>query len=177
MGKTTLQLLATFIILLLLQVIVFSRICLFNVAVPLVFVFAILRLPITLAPSLVMLIGFLSGLFVDISTNTLGMNALAATILSGLRRPIIKLFVNREDDLASPTPSAKNFGGFTYFKYAFTLVLAYCAVLFLVESSTLVDFSTTLLRILFSTLLSTVLVIAIDSIFGDHNSDRQQNVI
>lgn len=177
MGKTTLQIIATFIIVLLLQVIVFSRICLFNVAVPFVFVFAILRLPVSLSPSLVMLLAFLSGLFVDMFTNTPGMNALAATILAGLRRPVIKVFVNREDDLSSSIPSARNLGGFTYFKYTLTLILAYCVTVFIVESSTLIDISTTLLRILFSTLLTTVLVIAFDRITGEHTPDRQSNTL
>lgn len=49
MSKTSLQFILLGIILVLAQVIVFNHICLFNVAVPMVFIYLIIRLPITLS--------------------------------------------------------------------------------------------------------------------------------
>ncbi|MBR4721641.1 MAG: rod shape-determining protein MreD [Muribaculaceae bacterium] len=173
MAKTVLNIIVTFLILLILQVTVFSHICLFNVAVPFVFLYAILRLPMSLAPSWVMIIGFFSGLFIDIFTDTPGMNALASTILSALRRPVLKMYVNRDDDITSDAPSAKSLGGFTYAKYAFTLILAYCLVLFIIEASSFTGFSLTSMRIVFSTILSFALVLGIDSITGERQNDKK----
>lgn len=45
-------------ILVLAQVIVFNHICLFNVAVPLVFIYLLVRLPITLSVNWMLTIGF-----------------------------------------------------------------------------------------------------------------------
>ena len=48
MSKTTLQFILLGLILVLAQVIVFNHICLFNVAVPMVFIYLIIRLPLSL---------------------------------------------------------------------------------------------------------------------------------
>ena len=66
MSKTVLKFILLGIILVLAQVIVFNHICLFNVAVPLVFIYLILRLPITLSLNWLLTISFFLGLIVDI---------------------------------------------------------------------------------------------------------------
>ena len=74
MSKTVLKFILLGIILVLAQVIVFNHICLFNVAVPLVFIYLILRLPITLSLNWLLTISFFLGLIVDIFSDTYGMN-------------------------------------------------------------------------------------------------------
>lgn len=96
MSKTTLQFLLLGFILVLAQVIVFNHICLFNMAVPMVFFYLIIRLPITLSVNWLLTIGFFLGLTVDIFSDTYGMNALACTVEAMLRRPILRLYVPRE---------------------------------------------------------------------------------
>lgn len=66
MSKTVLQFILLGFILVLAQVIVFNHICLFNVAVPLVFIYLLVRLPITLSVNWMLTIGFFLGLTVDI---------------------------------------------------------------------------------------------------------------
>ncbi len=74
-----------FILLVLLQVVVFNQICLFNVAVPYVFIYFLFRLPLNINLNLLFLLSFLLGFTVDIFLDTLGMIALAFVIIVALR--------------------------------------------------------------------------------------------
>ena len=105
MSKIALQFILLTIILVTAQVIVFNHISLFNVAVPMVFIYVIIRLPITLSLNWMVTIGFFLGLTVDIFSDTYGMNAMACTLLAMLRRPILRLYVPREEDLTKPEPT------------------------------------------------------------------------
>ena len=115
-----------FITLTLLQVTVFNHICLFNLAVPFVFIYFIVRLPITMSINWILTLAFILGLIVDIFSDTHGMHALACTITAMSRRRILQLYFPREDDLTDPQPSIKTLGFGIYVKYLFTLVLFYC---------------------------------------------------
>ena len=159
-------------ILVLAQVIVFNHICLFNVAVPLVFIYLLVRLPITLSVNWMLTIGFFLGLTVDIFSDTYGMNTLACTIEAMMRKPILRLYVPREEDLTRPEPSMYSLGTATYLKYLLTLTLLYCSLIFLIEAFTFFNPVRLLLRIVFSTILSMALMIGIDSFLTPQSEKR-----
>ena len=172
MSKTTLQFLLLGFILVLAQVVVFNHICLFNVAVPMVFFYLIIRLPITLSINWVLTIGFFLGLIVDIFSDTFGMNALACTIEAMLRRPILRLYVPREEDLTRPEPSMYSLGTSAYLKYLLTMTLLYCTLIFLIEAFTFFNPIQLGLRIVTSTMLSMVLMLGIDSLMTPRSEKR-----
>ena len=172
MSKTALQFLLLGFILVLAQVIVFNHICIFNVAVPMVFIYLIVRLPITLSPNWVLTISFFLGLIVDIFSDTYGMNALACTILAMVRHPVLRLYVPREEDLTRPEPSMQSLGTAVYMKYLLTMTLIYCALIFLIEAFTFFNPLQLVLRILFSTLLSMILMLGIDAIMTPRSEKR-----
>lgn len=60
MTKTIIQFSILFIVLVLLQAMVFNNICLFNVAVPFVFIYFIVYLPLTLSTNWVLTLAFLA---------------------------------------------------------------------------------------------------------------------
>ena len=159
-------------ILVLAQVIVFNHICLFNVAVPLVFIYLLVRLPITLSVNWMLTIGFFLGLTVDIFSDTYGMNTLACTIEAMMRKPILRLYVPREEDLTRPEPSMYSLGTATYLKDLLTLTLLYCSHIFLIEAFTFFNPVRLLLRIVFSTILSMALMIGIDSFMTPRSEKR-----
>ena len=76
MTKIIIKFAISFVIIVLLQVTVFNHLVLFGVAVPMVFICWLLRLPVTLNVNWVLTCGFVLGLTVDIFSDTLGMNAL-----------------------------------------------------------------------------------------------------
>lgn len=172
MSKTALQFIILGLILVLAQVIVFNHICLFNVAVPMVFIYLIIRLPITLSLNWVLTIGFFFGLLVDVFSDTYGMNALACTVLSMLKRPVLRLYVPREEDLTRPEPSMLSLGTGVYMKYLLSMTLIYCALIFIIEAFTFFNPLQLVLRIVFSTLLSLCLMLGIDSIMTPRSEKR-----
>lgn len=160
------------LVLVLAQVLVFNHICLFNVGVPMVFIYLIVRLPVTLALNWVLTIGFFIGLIVDVFSDTYGMNAVACTVLAMIRRPVLRLYVPREEDLTRPEPSMLSLGAGVYMKYLLTLTLIYCALIFTIEAFTFFNPLQLLLRIIFSTLLSMIIMLGIDSIMTPRSEKR-----
>ena len=159
-------------ILVLAQVMVFNHICLFNVAVPMVFIYLLVRLPITLSVNWMLTIGFFLGLTVDIFSDTYGMNTLACTVEAMMRKPILRLYVPREEDLTRPEPSMYSLGTATYLKYLLTMTLLYCSLIFLIEAFTFFNPIRLLLRIVFSTILSMALMVGIDSFMTPQSEKR-----
>ena len=67
MSKTVITLIALFLVLVPAQAVIFNNLILFNVALPLVFIYLIISLPMTLGTNWAVTIGFITGLSVDIS--------------------------------------------------------------------------------------------------------------
>lgn len=172
MSKTTLQFILLGIVLVLAQVIVFNHVCLFNVAVPLVFIYLIIRMPITLSLNWVLTISFGLGLVVDIFSDTYGMNTVACTILGALRRPVLRLYVPREEDLTRPEPSMLSLGVAVYIKYLLSMTLIYCTLIFVIEVFTFFNPLQLVLRIVFSTLLSLLIMLGIDTLMTPRSEKR-----
>ncbi len=151
-----------FIALTLCQVVVFNHICLFSVAVPLVFIYFIVKLPVTLGVSWVMTLSFILGLTVDIMSNTQGMNSLACTILAVTRLPVLHLYMPRQDTLSNPEPSIRTLGPAIFMKYAITLTAIYCTLFFIIEAFAFFNPVHMILKIASSTLLTFIVIMAID---------------
>ena len=160
-----------FVLLVLMQV-VCNRICLFNVAVPFVFIYFIIRLPMSMSINWVLTLSFLIGLIVDIFSNTAGMNAMACTILAVIRKPILTLFCPREDEMAETTLSIRTLGVGNYVKYMSLLTLVFCICIYLIQMFTFYNIALTILRILGSTLLTAIVIFGIDCIATTKSEKR-----
>ena len=171
MTKTVVQFIALFLVLLVLQL-VCNKIVLFNIAMPVVFIYLILRLPVNLHGGWVLTIAFFMGLIIDIFDNTPGMNALACTMMAAVRRPVFNLFVSREDDLNIPLPSVASMGVGDYFKYMATLVTLYCALIFAIQAFTLHNILLTLARIAGSSVLSIIVIFGLESLVSTRREKR-----
>lgn len=80
MSKTLVNILLSILLLVPVQAIIFNNLILFNVAVPLVFIYVIISLPVTLGTNISLTLAFITGLAVDIFGDTQGVNALACTL-------------------------------------------------------------------------------------------------
>lgn len=165
MIKTIFEYAVLFVVMVLVQVIC-SHICLFGIAIPLIFIYFIIRLPLNLSVNWVMTLAFSIGLIIDMFNNTQGMNALACTTIAVLRFPIFSLYFSREEDLAHPIPSISTLGIGIYLKYLLSIVFVFCTLLFLIQSFSLHDIHLTLFRIVGSTILTTLLLFGIDSLYS-----------
>ena len=171
MTKTVIQFIVLFLALIVVQL-VCNKIVLFNIAMPVVFIYLILRLPVNLHASWVLTIAFFSGLIIDIFNNTPGMNALACTMLAAIRRPVFNMFVSRENDMNIPIPSVDSMGVSDYFKYMATLVTVYCSLIFLIQAFSLHDFVLTIARIAGSSVLSIILIFGLDTLVSTRREKR-----
>lgn len=171
MNRTIIQFVILFLVLTLLQV-VCNKIILFNLATPIIFIYLLLRLPVNMPKIATFTIAFLLGLTIDIFGNTPGMHALSCTIAAALRNPVFTLYVSREDDMNTPIPSIDSLGVGDYFKYASTMVVIYCTLLYFIQAFTLHNALLTIERIVASSLLSVVLILGIDSLVSTRREKR-----
>ena len=171
MTKTVIQFIVLFVAMVLLQL-VCNKIVLWGIAMPVVFIYLILRLPVNLHDGWVLTIAFFTGLLLDIFSNTPGMNALACTIMAMMRRPVFNLFVSRENDMNIPIPSVDSMGVGDYFKYMATLVTLYCVLIFMIQAFSLHNIGLTLARIAGSSVLSIIIIFGLDSLVSTRREKR-----
>lgn len=164
MTKTVLNFAIMFIVLVLMQVIVFNHLTLWGMALPLVFIYWIFSLPVGTGSVTAMSLAFILGLTVDVFSDTPGQNALACTILAAVRKPVLRLYFPREEDLTDPEPSMTSLGAAVYMKYAITLTAIYCTTFFVVEAFTFFNLWRLLINIVCSTILTFILILATDSL-------------
>lgn len=172
MSKSSIQLTVLTLVLILAQGIVFNSICLFGVAVPVVFVYALFKLPVNLSVNWVLTIGFLLGLSVDVFSDTQGVNALACTLVAMMRRPVLRLYLPRGEEPADPIPSSSSLGRPVYLKYLVTMTFLSCLLIFVIESFTFFYFWRLVLRVICSTILSVALMLGLDCLFVGRREKR-----
>lgn len=172
MSKTVITLLLLYLVLMPAQAIFFNHLVLFNVAVPLVFIYLIITLPVTFSANLAMTIGFLTGLTVDILSDTPGVNALACTVLAFIRRPVFHLYVASDIDLAEQRPSLHTMGTAAFLKYALTMVVIYCLMVFSVEAMQIFNLRLYLLRVVASSVFTFIIIYAIAALTGSRREKR-----
>lgn len=172
MAKSVLQFAMLFLVLVLAQVLVFNRLYLFDTALPLAFIYFIMRLPVTMGSIGVMTLSFLLGLTIDIFSDTAGMNALACTILATLRLPVLRLYFPREEDLTNPEPSMRSLGAAVYMKYAISISLVYCFLFFSIEAFSFFNPLRLIMRIAGSTILTFIVIMCIDSLMNQRSEKR-----
>lgn len=171
MTKTVFQLFLLALVLILVQVIC-SKIVLFNVATPIIFIYLIIHLPLNTTPNWAITTGFVLGLVIDVFNNTQGMNALCCTLLGAMRRPMLNAYLSREEEMTNPFPTITSLGTATFLKYMGTMVVVYCFMLFMIQAFSLHNFTLTLMRIGASSLLSIILIYAIDSLISTRREKR-----
>lgn len=164
MTKTVLTFILLFIVLITAQALIFNNLILFNVALPLVFVYIIISLPVTLSTNWAVTIGFLTGLTVDIFSDTPGMNALACTLLAFVRKPVYHLYMSFDDDMSGMRLSVATMGPAAFFKYMSTMVLIYCMTVFTIEAFQFFNMRLLILRTVCSTVFTVIIIYAIDSL-------------
>ncbi|MBD5231697.1 MAG: rod shape-determining protein MreD [Bacteroidales bacterium] len=152
------------LILILAQVLICNHIMLFGVAMPIIFIYGIFRLPISLNPKTVLTIAFISGFLIDILSDTPGLNSLAATVVAALRRPIYGAYTGGDDSLQHLTPSISTLPPAIYIKYLITLTLIYCTLVFFIEYFSFTAVGAIIVKIIASTLLSSVVMLGIDGL-------------
>lgn len=165
MTRSTLIRLRNFVLLLLIQVLIFSQIHLFGYATACVFVIFIIKLPRHTTRNETLIWSFLFGLGVDIFCNTPGLNAAATTLLGFIRNPLLSAFTQKglPDDF---TPGVKSLTWGRYTIYSLICISIFFTTLFILELFTVANPLTLLTSIVASTLLTMLFTIVIEFFSG-----------
>ncbi|KAA6344711.1 hypothetical protein EZS27_007664 [termite gut metagenome] len=154
-----------FIALILIQVLIGNNFCLGGYATPFIYIYFILKLDADASRNSLMLWAFALGFIIDVFSNTLGMNTAAVVLLAFFRPPLLNLFVSHDiTDLH--IPSAQTMGRISYWKYILTSIFIHHSILFSLAFFSFSNTAGLLLRILTSSLITFVCIIAIDAIRG-----------
>ncbi len=151
-----------FIVMVMVQVLICNHIALFNVAVPIIFIYFIIRLPIALGNGALFTMAFLLGLCVDIFSDTPGVNSLACTILAALKRPVYYAYIPKDDKTKELTPTISSMGVSVYCKYLVSMVGIYCLLAFTIEYFNFADVKEIVILSASSCALTFVSLLAID---------------
>ena len=152
-----------YIVILLVQVLLLNHINLLGYATPFLYIWLILRLPYDMPKGLVISIGFLTGLIVDIFCNTPGMHALSTTIIAYVRLAVLFLFV-QPDDVKNTLGGISSIETSITIRYYAITTLLYCLSLYVIESFSLFNFVTLIIKILSSSLLTIIMILGMESL-------------
>ena len=148
-----------FILLILLQVLLFNNIQFSGYINPYVYVMIILLLPFDIPGWLLLIVSFLTGLTIDFFSSSPGMHA-SATLLAGFTRPYVLRLISPRDGYESGSDLSMPAYGFKwFFIYTLIMVLIHHTILFYLEVFRFADFFRTLLRVLLSSLFTIIFIL------------------
>jgi len=154
-----------FILLCLLQVLVFNNLHLGGYINPYPYIYLILVLPIAIGRVPLLVLGFLLGLTIDVFSDTGGLHAAATTLVAFYRPLFLKAQAPREDYEASAVPHLASFGLGWFLTYALLMVFIHHAALFYLEVFRLSEFFHTLWRTVLSSLLTVLIILLFEYLF------------
>lgn len=161
MARTYLLRVRDFLILTLLQVLIFSHIHIFGYATAYIYLIFLLKLPINTSRNEMLIWGFLMGLTVDIFADTPGMNASAATAMAFVRNYILSAFTHKAaGEIFTPSIATLKWGG--YISYTLICVTIFYALLYTIEMFCFSHPLTLAISIGSSTILTMLFVIVTD---------------
>lgn len=143
-----------------LQMFLFNQLHLMG-GVVLIYLYFLIKLPVEIKVPVQILLGFLTGLLIDIFSNTLGMHALVCTFLMWIRIPIFHLFVLAED-FKSGSPNMTKMGFGEFIKFVVIIVLLHSTLLYSIESFSLFNIIPLVQKIFVTTILTSAFTIGIE---------------
>jgi rod shape-determining protein MreD len=162
MINSIIRYIVIFVLLLLLQVLLFNHINFGGYINPYVYLMFIMLLPVEIPGWLLIIISFFTGLVIDFFMGTVGMNA-GATVTVGFVRPYILRIISPRDGYETGTVPSMLVYGFRWFLfYCLFIVSIHHFVLFSLDVFRFTDFFRTLLRIILSTLFTTSFILLIE---------------
>ena len=164
MNKTVLNIIR-FVALVLLQVLVINHIRLGGYVHPYIYVIFIMLLPFSMPKWQILVLGFVTGLTIDLFTGTPGLHAGATTLMAFCRPAIISLISGNQKFENIYEPNLCQLDGMWFFRYVLCLVLIHHFTLFFLESFSIRLIGQVLLRILLSVPVSVFLIMMIMYIF------------
>ncbi len=161
MGSVILTNIVRFIVMVLLQVVLFKNIGYYNVATTYPYIFFIFLLPIGLPNLLLFFISFLTGLTIDAFYDSVGVHAAACVALALFRIFFHKITLEVELKESFNTPSLGIMGSKWFLSYVFLGTFIHHFFLFLIEAFTFSNFLYTAASSILSSIFTTCVILLI----------------
>jgi len=156
----------SFVIIILLQVLLFKNIVLFNVAFSFFYLAILLFLPFEVIAISLLFIGFFTGFVVDIFYDSLGMHSASCVLLMFVRNFWIKSITPRGGYEVTSTPTIDSMGLQWFTIYALPLIFIHHFALFYIEAGGFEGlFFLTLSKVLASTLMTFLVIVLYQYLF------------
>jgi len=160
-----------FFLLLLAQILIFSNVNFSPFVNPYVFPLFILLLPFETPRWLLMLMGFLSGLILDVFLGSAGMHA-AACLMVGYLRPFLINVITPKGTEFETSPHVYAQGVTWFIIYLAITMLIYLSFYFMVEAATFLHFFLLLLKIILSAAVSVIFMLIFLYLFSSRKKRR-----
>lgn len=161
MGIDEIKRIGNFIVLCLLQVVVFNHIHLFGIATPMLNIVFLMLFPCSYPRTGILLWSFAMGLVIDIFGNTPGVAATTMTILGAMQPYLIRMLQSHEID-DEEKPSIATLGTQTYFFYLLLIAFAYCFLFFSLEMFSIDHLLYWMENVVGSTVITVLLVFIVE---------------
>jgi rod shape-determining protein MreD len=165
-------LLLRFLVLTAMQVLLLNNIQLSGFINPYIYLLIILLLPVKFSKNLMLLIAFISGLAIDIFSNTAGMHAAATVWMAYWRPSVLRILAPRDGYEADSVPSMVTMGFNWFAVYASFMIVIHHLALFYIEAFTFSSFFMTLLRALLSSAASLLVILIAQFLTGKFKTEK-----
>jgi hypothetical protein len=159
MAKDILKYIGLLSLLLILQLVIFNNIQISGFINPYIYILFILLLPYETPGWLLLILGFLTGLIVDTFMNTFGVHSSATLFMAFMRPYVLNILIDRNDSGQKGTPSLQLNGFGWVIRYTLVLVFAHHLFLFFIEVLSFSNFFLTILRVILSTIVTTLFIV------------------
>jgi len=165
MIKTVFDNLIRFLVLTLFQVFILNNVQLNGYINPYIYILFILLLPFETPKWLLLVLAFLQGLTIDMFVQTPGMHAAACVFMAFMRPFIISTISSKKEYEPGIQPSIQDLGSVWFISYATILTLSHHLVLFFAEVFHFSEFFITIQRVIYSTIITLILIIISQYVF------------
>ncbi len=148
-----------FVLLLLMQVLLFNHVYISGYINPQVYLFYVLMLPVHTRGYVLLLSAFLLGLAVDAFTDSMAIHSMATVFMAFCRPAVLRMLTGKVSLEGLDSPSFYSLGTISLVLYAFLLILLHHTTLFFLEIFRFDEFMVTLSRALVSSAVTLIFVL------------------
>jgi rod shape-determining protein MreD len=159
MSKGPIQIILQFVVLVLLQLLLFNNIRFSGFINPYVYVLFFILLPFDFSGSLMLVLGLVMGLILDLFMGTPGVHSLATVLIAFIRPGVLNLIAPHDGYDLNALPRVSQMGLIWFIRYAAIIIVIHHLVLFYAEVFSFSHFFFTLLKALLSSVFTLVFIV------------------
>jgi hypothetical protein len=159
MNKGPIPIIIQFVVLVLLQLLLFNNIRFSGFINPYVYVLFFILLPFDFSGTLMQVLGLAMGLILDLFMGTPGVHSLATVLIAFVRPGVLNLIAPHDGYDLNTLPRVSQMGLIWFVKYAAIIIVIHHLVLFYAEVFSFSHFFFTLLKVFLSSVFTLVFIV------------------